>query len=204
MRKLALVLLAGLALLPAVGGAQPEVVRFTGATVSDEDLGIAVSGDREYGLVGVVSPRYRYALVLPWATDWKFYREGRALLRGNSGPWNLTVTAWETDEKPADHLVEKREFLEKNPAGRGIKKMEILSWKNERVLRNEVDASELDSTFKGVVVVHYFAAKSAKGVLYELHLSVVVSPQERGAFVDEDWMNYAAVGFRVGDRAVPK
>ncbi len=151
------------------------------------------------GLVAVLSERYRYGLILPYAKDWTFFREEHALLRGNSGVWNLTLAAWETDEKPADHLAEKEKLLRTTPAGKGITKMETRSWKGEQVLRNEVDAGAFDKNFRGVTVVHYIVAKSAKGVLYELHLSVVVDPRKPAAFVDKDWMNYAAVGFNVGD-----
>lgn len=199
MRKIVLAALAALVLVPALATAKEKVVRFRGAYVVDEDLGISVAGDEKEKLVAVLSPRYRYGLVLPYAKDWEFSREEHALLRGHSGLWNLTLAAWKTDEKPEDHLAEKKKLLETTPAGKGVKKLEVVPWKGARVLRDEVDGGAFDPKFKGVTVVHYFATKAAKGVLYELHLSVVVDPKHRDAFVDRDWMNYAAVGFRVGD-----
>ena len=175
MRKLALAALTVLTLLPVPGASKEKVLRFTGAFVVDDDLGISVGADEKKRLIAVLSPRFR------------------------SGLWNLTLSAWDSHETPAEHVAEKKKLLETGPAGKGMKKMETLSWKGQQVLRNEVDGGAFDERFKGVTIVHYFVAKSAKGVLYELHLSVVVDPKKRDAFVDADWVNYAAVGFLVGD-----
>ncbi len=199
MKKLALLALAALLLAPSAGIAKEKTVRFKGAFVADDELGISVAPDGQKKLVAVLSPRYRYGLVLPYSAEWEFFREGEALLRGHSGLWNLTLAAWQMDEKPEDHLAEKKKLLETTPAGKGITKMEVVSWKGQQVLRNEVDGGAFDESYRGVTVVHYFSMKSAKGVLYELHLSVVVDPKKKDAFVDADWMNYAALGFRVGE-----
>ena len=157
--------------------AKEKSLRFKGDVVVDDALGISVAPDEKKKVIGVLSSRYRYMLLLPYAEDWEFFREGQALLRGNSGLVNLTVSAYETDEKPEAHLAEKRQLLETTPAGRGITKMETVSFKGQQVLRNEVDGGSYSSKFRGVTVVHYFVAKAAKGVLYELHLSVTVDPR---------------------------
>lgn len=180
--------------------AKEKALRFTGEVVIDEALGISVAPDPGKKVIGVLSSRYRYALVLPYAEDWEFFREGRALLRGHSGPVNLTLSAFETDEKPEAHLAEKRHLLETTPAGRGITRMETASFKGERVLRSEVDGGSFSSEFRGVTIVHYFVAKAANGVLYELHLSVTVDPRKGEAFDDTRWLQFVALGFDVGER----
>ncbi len=200
-KRLALAVLAVALLAPAPGAAKERTLRFKGELVIDDELGISVGPDERKQLIAVLSPRFRYALVLPYSRDWEFSREQGALLRGRAGLWNLTVAAWETDEKPDDHLAETRRRLEASPAGKGITKMETVSFKGQRVLRNEVDGGSFSREFRGVTVVHYFAAKAANGVLYELHLSVVVDPKKRDAFVDKDWLGYATVGFNVGERS---
>ena len=184
---------------PGPGVAKEKALRFKGELVTDEALGITVDADPAKTLVVVLSPRHRYGLVLPFAEDWEFFQEGQALLRGHSGLVNLTLAAFETDEKPEAHLQEKRKLLEAPPAGKGITRMEMVSFKGQQVLRNEVDGGSFSSEFRGVTIVHYFVAKAAQGVLYELHLSVVVDPKKRAAFDDKAWLQYAVVGFNVGD-----
>lgn len=180
-----------------------KALRFQGAVVADDALGISVAPDDAKKLVAVRSTRYRYGLVLPYAEDWEFFRDGPALLRGHSGLVNLTLTAFETEEKPDAHIEEKRQLLETTPAGKGITKMETVSFKGQQVLRNEVDGGSYSSELRGVTIVHYFVAKAAKGVLYELHLSVIVDPGKGVAIDDQTWLQYLALGFMVGGKAEP-
>jgi hypothetical protein len=195
MRTIALAGLAVLALLPGVGAGKDRPLRFRGEFAVDEKLGIAVNASDDKRAIIVLSEPYGYSVILPYAEDWEFFREKGALIRGHSGLVNLTVAAYETKEKPEALLAERKRQLETTKAGTGIKRMEIVSFKGRQVLRNEVDGGAFAPEFRGTTVVHYFGAKGEKGVVYELHLSVVVDPKKRERFDDRAWLQYVALGF---------
>ena len=181
----------------AAGAAAGErTVRFTGEDLSDEHLGILVGGDDDRKHVAVLSPRFHYGMTLPYG-EWEFSRTEDSLLTGHSGLVNLTLQGFRSDETPEAHLAARRKRLETTPAGKGIRKMAIVSSGGQKVLRNEVDAGAFAKEFEGATIVHYFAAKAWKNELFVLHLSVVVPPGGRKDFEDERYLGYLTRGFRV-------
>jgi len=184
------------ALLVAASAAAGErSVRFTGKDLADDRLGILVGGTDAKDLVAVVSPRFHYGLILPWG-DWEFSRTEDSLLTGHSGLVNLTLEGFRSSETPEATLAARRKWLETTPAGRGIRRMELVSFEGQKVLRNEVDGGAFAKELAGATVVHYFAARAWKDDLFVLHLSVVVPPGKEKAFDDERYLRYVAVGFR--------
>jgi hypothetical protein len=194
MRTRALWLLPAL-LVSCVTTTAPNRLRFTGEFLNDGALGISVGSNADKTLIAVVSQRYRYGMILPYAEDWEFFREGDALLRGYSGQINVTLQAYTCQEGPEAHLADKRKMIETNLAKSGLKKMELVRYKVEPVLRNELDLGAIDPKYRGASQIHYFVAKRSDGVTYEFHLSVVVGPEERARFDDTRWLKLVAIGF---------
>jgi hypothetical protein len=195
MKTAAIVALLALGLLPAAAAGGERPFRYRGGFVEDETLRIAVNASDDKRAIVVLSQAYGYAAILPYAEDWEFWSEDGALLRGNSGPVNLTITAYRSKEPPEALLAARKRHLETTEAGKGIRRMEIVSFKGRKVLRNEVDGGTFDPRFRGATVVHYFSARGEKGVVFLLHLSVVLDPKRREGFDDKEWLGYAALGF---------
>jgi len=184
-------------LLLAMAAGSAETIRFTGSMVQDKRDGITIVGEKDSGLIAVTSLRFHYALMLPYAEDWTFTREQGSLLRGTAGPVNLTLSAERNNETPARHLERHKKDILSNPAAKGIGRIEVVTFKDEPVLREVQDgeAASGDARFRGVKVHHFFAAKRWEKDLYVLHLSKVVGPGDR---LDEKlFLNMVTKGFNV-------
>lgn len=194
---LLVVMLVALHAAQAVGA--ERTLRFTGKTVQEEAGGITILGRKDRGLLAVTSTRFHYALILPYAENWVFTLDDSSLLRGNSGLVNLTLSAFETDKKPAQFLEGYKKRLEQSERVKGVEKSEIITVNNEPVFRNVVDGEIVGGSaeFRGVKIVHFFGAKRRDSVIYLLHLSRVVPPKERESFKEKTFLDMVTAGFQV-------
>jgi hypothetical protein len=187
-----------LALLCAHAGAG-EPHHFKGKMVQDGKTGLTVMGEKKDGIVIVTSLRYHYSLVLPWGADWTLTEDDGALLKGNAGLVNLTLSAEESDESPERQLQGVKARLAEPGRVKGLEKIELITHRKEPVLRNVVDGEKASGSrdFRGVKVLNLFAAKRWGKVAYLLHLSRVIPSGEAASFDEKALLNYATVGFQV-------
>lgn len=183
----------------AHAGETERTLRFTGKTVQEEAAGITILGKKDKGLLAVTSSRFHYSLILPYAEDWVFILDDSSLLRGNSGLINLTLSAVETDKKPAQFLEGYRKRLEQSERVKGMEKSEIITVNNDPVFRNVIDGEIAGGSaeFRGIKMVHFFGAKRRDSVMYLLHLSRVVPPTERETFTEKTFLDMVTAGFQV-------
>jgi hypothetical protein len=189
---------AAIALLCTVARAGSEY-RFKGETIEDHRDGFTVVGKKDDGLLAVASNQLHYILMLPFAEDWTFTTGEPALLKGNSGLTNLTLSVEACAETPEQHLRTLQAALAKSGDLKGVEKSEVVTFRDEPVLRVVMDGEVASGKHElhGVKMVHFYTAKRWGRVVYVLHLSRVIPAKEVSAFDEKPLLSFVTLGFRV-------
>ncbi len=189
------IFLCGMALTAAAG----EKLSFKGKMVQSDREGITIMGEKDDGLLIVTNLKYHYALMLPYAEDWVFTTGNPELLKGNAGLVNLTLWVKKSGKTPTQYLETHKKWLMEPGRTKGLETIEIITHKNQPVLRDIVDGEKAagSGNFRGVKIVNFFSAKKWGKYIYVLHLSRVVPPEEKKSFDEKKFLNMITAGFHV-------
>lgn len=181
----------------ALAARAAEPIRFTGRNVDVPESGITIIGKKDLGVIGVCNQPLHYILFAPYAEDWTFWQEPGFLLRGNAGKVNLTLSAERNKETPTQRLERQKKDVERRQTAMGIQNIELVTHKDEPILRYGQDAATVTghAGFKGVKIHHFFAAKRRGDFMYIIHLSKVVGPE--GTLDENEFRKMVTVGFHV-------
>jgi len=124
------------------------------------------------GLV-LSSTRFGFTVALPYSEHWQFTSDDTQPLRGNAGPYNVTVEIVSASEPPARYLRSwMNNLVARTP---GIVTAQILDTENGPLLRADQDVAQMPGgeQFRGAHQLHLFVAREARGALYTLHFSMI-------------------------------
>ncbi|MGE5894229.1 MAG: hypothetical protein ACM34I_09265 [bacterium] len=188
-----------LLVLISLAGASDNVVHFRGSKVQNSRLGILIMPDAKKDIIAVTSPLRHFGLILPYSEEWEFTGDEQFLLKGKAGIIDLTLEMRRSDQEPRAFLESVRQSLVSRGATKGLKKAEIIIFKDIPVLRAEMDV-EIETgsdRLRNEKRISFWVVKQWEDTLYTLHLSQRVDLKNPKGFDETAFMNYVAVGFHV-------
>jgi hypothetical protein len=119
----------------------------------------------------------KFAVALPYSDSWRFTRNVGQPLRGNAGPYNVTVEIVRRALSPAAYLDEWMATLRRDIPGAVAT---LVPTEQGVLLRADVDVATIPGgeKFRGTHQLHLLTARRSVEGLYTLHFSVIGPPTE--------------------------
>ena len=165
---------------------------FIGEPVKYDREGIMVTPQISDSVIAFVNITYKYSVVLPYSTKWKFNINPEYCFSGNSDFVNCSI------KRITDNLTfhDLKTNVEK-PTGfisSGIK-----VFHNDSTIFVETDAGKISEKMSGYRQISYYSIRKFNGFTYILHVSFLFKNENRNDNFNDKLLKISTVGFRVGD-----
>jgi hypothetical protein len=175
----------------------PRQYQFTGEPITDSRTGYTIMRDTSQDITAITNIDYKFGLLLPNSKDWTIKLESPDYLLANSDNINASL------QQIVDSTVTKdtNQFLDdyssKISTVPGLKKKEILTYDNTRILMNIIDAAEVTGSDKmnDYVQYNYFVAKNGVKSILFLHISFLINKYHTSNFDQIRTMKLLSTGF---------